>query len=358
MTRYIEIIVPPGKKIPTINEHGALLLPYDIQDDYCWINNIGAVTSDDKDTLFVIQTSDKHFSLFPGPEFSPRLYRGQTVFYNECVPLLFREPITQIKYLTDLLKKYEFYKLMAGHPIIRHLQGWCIDGKYFKINMEGLSGHYEFSTPMMDVTRSKDIAMFFALCEKKEDNQYRPIIDENRYVILYTVDLTTLLENSKSYFHVIGFQALPRPDVQMAYSLVVGYKENFNLFPFVSYERFRVNRKQSEKYFEIFEGGAKLFPNDIVDDMAREIKLSIEIDREVLEVCFERHLIPKIWANTSKVENFLKRFNYIVTDKHLEFSDEVKSHIIEKWNTNPPLSPGRVKCRFVSEPDCGLSIDS
>ena len=349
MNRYIEIIVPPYEKILSINEYRSLLLSCDVQDDYCWINNIGCITYKEKDTLFIVQTSDKHFSLFPGPEFSPRLYRGQTGFYNECVPTLFRKPLTKIKHLTDILKKYEFYKLMAGHPIIRYLQGWCIDEKYFKIDMEGLSGHYEFATPMMDVTQSKDVAMFFAMCEKTEDNQYRPIIDESRYVVLYTVDLKTLLENSNSNFNVIGFQALPRPDIQMAYSLGVGYKENFNLFPFVSFEKFRVDRKQSEKYFEMFEGGAKLFPNDIVDDMAREIKLSIEIDREVLEVCFERHLIPKIWGKISEVESFLKRFNYKVTDKHLIFSEEVKSKIIEKWNTNPPLYPGRVKCRFFSE---------
>jgi hypothetical protein len=355
LKRYIELTVPKDKRIPSIKEFGSFLLPCDIKDDYCWINNFGAVTSNDKDALFVVKTYDKHFSLLPGPEFSPRLYRGQTKFYNECVPLLFREPITQINYLTDLLKKYEFYKLMAGHPIIKYLQGWCIDENYFKINMEGLSGHYEFATPLIDVTRSKDIAMFFAMCEKNEDNQYRPIIDENRDVVLYSIDFGSVLKNSDSYINVIGFQALPRPDVQMAYSLVVGYKENFNLFPFVSYKRFSVNRKQSEKYFEMFEGGAKLFPNDIVDDRAREIKQSMEIDREVLDVCFEKHFIPKIWANASEVDNFLKKFNYMVTDKHLEFSNEVKNQIIEKWNTNPPLYPGRVKCRFVSEP---LSIDS
>lgn len=348
MNRYIDINVPPGKRIPNTKEFGALLLSNNVQDDYCWINNYGCFTTKSKDALFVVQTSDEHFSLLPGPEFLPRLYRGQTGFHNKCVPLLFREPITQINYLTGLLKKYEFYKLMAGHPIIRYLQGWFIDGKYFKIDMEGISAHYEFMTPLLDFTRSKDIAMFFAVCEKNEDNLYRPIIDESRDVVLYTVDLVALLGNNNSYFNVIGFQALPRPDVQMAYSLVMGYKENLNLFPFITYEIFKVNRKQSEKYFDLFEGGAKLFPNDIVDDMSLEIKQSLEIDREVLQFCFEKHLIPNSWANISEVENFLKRFNYKVTDKCLKFTDELRSKIVEKWNANPPLYPARVKCRFVS----------
>ncbi len=345
-----EITVPTGMKIPAIESYGSNLLSYGISDDGCWINHIGCVASGNKDALLVVQTDDNHFSLLPGPEFSPRLYRGQTDFHRECVPSLFRK-LTQIKYLTDLLKKYEFYKLMAWHPIVRVLQGWCIDGKYFNVDMEGLSAHYEFATSMMDVTRSKDIAMFFALCKKnKKSNRYEPITDEDHEVVLYTVDMKAMLKNRNSDFHVIGFQALPRPDAQKAYSFFVSHKQNFNTCPFVNYKKFRVNRKQSEKYFEMFEGGEKLFPNDIVDEMAWEIRQSMEIDREVLEVCFERHWMPKAWANALEVGIFLNEFGYVVAEKHLEFSDEVKRKIVEKWNNNSPLNANRVKCRFNSEP--------
>ena len=344
-----EITVPEGKRIPTIENYGSLLLPCETRHYYCWMNQLGCVASKDRDTLLVIQTYAKHFSLLHGPEFSPWLYRGQTGFYKRRVPLLFRKA-TPIRYLTDLLKKYEFHKLMAEHPIVRSLRNWYIDGKHFKIDMEGLSAHYEFATSMIDVTRSRDIAMFFALCEKnKKSNRYEPITDESREVVLYTVDLKAWLENSNSSFHVIGFQALPRPDAQEAYSFLVRHKQNFSAWPFVSFKRFRVDRKQSERYFEMFEGGAKLFPNDVVDDMAREIKQSRQIDREVLEVCFEKDWIPKVWTGTAEVSKFLNEFGYVVTEKHLEFSNEVRKEIIAKWNTNPPLHADRVKCRFVSE---------
>ncbi|MEI7638903.1 MAG: FRG domain-containing protein [Syntrophus sp. (in: bacteria)] len=283
----------------------------------------------------------------------PRLYRGQTCFHDQCVPSLFRLGKNQIGYLTSLLKKYEFQKLIAGsHPIIGYLQNWTIDGKYFKIDMEGLSQHYEFATSMIDVTRSKDIAMFFALCERTAtSNLYEPIIDENREVVLYTVNLKVLLENNYPNFHIIGFQALPRPDLQKAYSLFIDHKDNFNIVPFVSYERFRVKRKQSEEYFQMFDGGDKLFPkNDIVSNIAQEIRESKEIDREVVETCYQRHWIPKIWANTSELVKFLNTFGYGVVEKHLEFSAEQKRTIIEKWNSKPPLNSDRVKCRFVYEP--------
>lgn len=69
-----------------------------------------------------------------------------------------------------------------------------------------------------------------------------------------------------------------------------------------------------------------------------------------MEVCFERHLIPKIWADMSGSGKFLNEFGYVATEKHLEFSDEVRRKIVEKGNNTPPLHAGRVKCRFVSEP--------
>jgi len=84
--------------------------------------------------------------------------------------------------------------------------------------------------------------------------------------------------------------------------------------------------------------------------MAQEIRESKEIDREVMETCHQRHWIPKIWANTSKLVKFLNTFGYGVTEKHLEFSAEQKRRIIEKWNSKPPLNSDRVKCRFVYEP--------
>lgn len=349
MSTHIEIPVPLGSSIPTIDHYAALLLPFEIQDDYCWINQCGCVASEDRDSLCIVQTDDKHFSLLPGPEFSPRLYRGQPVFYKECLPSIFRKP-TQIKYLADLLKKYEFYKLMAGHPIVGHLLSWCIDGKYFKIDIEGLAAHYEFATAMIDVSRSRDVAMFFALCEKNSGGRYEPILDETREVVLYTINLQALMYANNPALHVIGFQPLPRPDVQKAYSLWINHRENFNAYPFVSCEIFPVRRKESERYFDMFEGGAKLFPNDPVDDKAREIRQSREIDREVLETCFKRHWIPKVWNNPGEITKYLGRYGYSVKKKQLEFSDGNKKMIIEKWNTSATLSTDRVKCRFVAEP--------
>jgi len=349
INKYISINIPQGKHIPTTEDYFSNLNPLGIKDD-CRINQIGCITPDNEDILCIVANDDTQFSLLPGPEFSPRLYRGQPRFYEKCTSSLFRAPITQIKYLTALLKKYEFYKLMADHPIISYLNQWFIDGKQYKINMEGISGHYEFKTPMLDVTRSKDIAMFFALCERNKGQKYEPIMDENREVVLYTIDISTLLIGSNSDLNIVGFQALPRPDVQKAFTIIVGKDDNFNNYPYVNCEKFKVNREQSKKYFEMFEEGKILFPSDLVDIKAIEIQRSLEIDREVLEVCFEKHWIPKIWPNLYELCIFLNKHRYRIVDKNLKFSEEEKYRIIKQWNESNTLSTDRVKCRLVSPP--------
>jgi hypothetical protein len=319
LNTYIDFSIPEGKKFPDLKGHVALTLPIEVQDDCCILNQHGAVTSENEDLLLIVKTDEKHFSLLPGPEFSPRLYRGQTAFYDKCVPLLFRQPITQIKYLIDLVKKYEFYKLMFSHPVLNYLYDWRLGDLSFKVDLEGMAAHYEFGTPFLDVTRSKDVAMFFALCEKSGD-KYQPIMDKTRTAVLYTVYFHELIKEKISDFHVVGFQALPRPDAQKAYSIVVGYNQNLNDYKSIKYELINIDRNKSKKYFELFEGGKILFPENPIDIRAEDIQRSMEVDSEVLETCYSKKLIPNAWTKFSELIKFLEKFGYRICEKQLAFS--------------------------------------
>lgn len=341
-------MLPQGKRLMTITEYAKMLMPYECEDDYVWINQHNLVSSGSDDDLYVVQTDKNHFKLLPGPEFSPRLYRGQPEFYENCIPKLCREK-TDIDYIVALIKKYEFYKLIIeSHPIIHELLTWNIDDKYFEMDMEGLSQHYEFSTQMMDVTRSKDIAMFFALCDKNETtNQYEPIFDESRVVVLYTINMHQLLK--KTGLNIVGFQALPRPDAQRAFSIYLDWNENFNLQPYVKYEKFQVKCKLSEKYYNLFEGGTKLFPKDIVDSKALEIELSKKFDRDVLERCFKEKLIPRLTEEFSDFIKILISNGYIITEKKLTFSNNEKKEIILNWEARKSNYFQRIKYRLASD---------
>ncbi|MFH1581169.1 MAG: hypothetical protein ABIC39_03735, partial [Pseudomonadota bacterium] len=94
---------------------------------------------------------------------------------------------------------------------------------------------------------------------------------------------------------------------------------------------------------------AKLFPKDIVDDKASELRSSKEIDREVLENCFEKRYLPRIANNISDLITILKANGYVVTDKELLFSKNEKKTITTKWERMKPFYLQRVKYRGTSE---------
>ncbi len=351
MSEYIEINVPAGMNLPNIRSYAAGLLPSTVEEDGCIINQFFCMADGDPESLCVVQTDASHFSLLPGPEFSPRLYRGQNRYFAKCLPTFLRPPLTKIKILTDILKKYEFFKLLCSHPIVKYLAEWKIADKGFKVDFEGLAAHYEFSTLKLDLTRSKDVAMFFALCEKEDlqSDEYKPIDGANREAVLYTVDLNKLFADNRQDFHVVGFQPLPRPDAQKAYCFNAGTQSDFNDFSFVTVERTKVDPKLAQHYFELFEGGRKLFPNDPIDLIAKEIRNSKQIDREVLETSFDRNLIPPDWPNINELKHFLGVHGYGITDKGLHLDSESQQKIVTKWNAQCPLNASRVKFRLVSE---------
>lgn len=184
---YSKIVIPENMHLFSLEHYASSILPFEVQDDNCWINTYGAVTSQDNDSLFVVQIDDNHFRLLPGPEFSPRLYRGQTTIYEECLPSLFRKPFDPIRYMVNILKKYEFYKAIASHPIVNYLDKWFIDGKQFSLDFKGLAAHYEFATSMVDVSKSKDVAMFLLHVKKTNKQGSMNLLQKNTIKVFYTL---------------------------------------------------------------------------------------------------------------------------------------------------------------------------
>lgn len=103
-------------RLPSIEEFSADLVSMQVAEDACWISESGAITDTSIDLLLPVRTSEQHFRLMPGPEFSPRLYRGETAFYQICVPTMFRPGISNIDRCFAIGKVIELSTLMDHHP--------------------------------------------------------------------------------------------------------------------------------------------------------------------------------------------------------------------------------------------------
>jgi hypothetical protein len=339
---------PKGKRLPTFDEYTGNLLPIEFKDDNCKINNYGCLTDNEGDYI-AIRTGDDKFRLMPGPEFSPRLYRGQNCYYPDCKPSIYR--IKEYpKYVLNKIKLFEFIKLIGSSPIVGLMRNLKIMGCSFSVAFHGLAQHYELETEMLDFTRSKDISMFFALCEKNwKSGCYEPILDETKEAVIYSLDIKKMV-NSGETVNIIGMQPLLRPYKQKACS--INMRDNLNTKPYITYTKIRVNKKEAVKYYEMFDGGKVLFPEEIVNNKANEIKKSRAIDKEVVDYMFKEKIFSESVNNTNDLVRVLKDEDVEITDKaaELSFSKDETVAMQNNWRIIESDLIKKIKVRAIVDP--------
>ncbi|MES2025447.1 MAG: FRG domain-containing protein [Pseudomonadota bacterium] len=61
-------------------------------------------------------------------------------------------------------KSIELSAVMDRHPATRDLMAYQIEGLDFALSIEAIAQHYQYPTQLLDFSRSRDVAMFFATC--------------------------------------------------------------------------------------------------------------------------------------------------------------------------------------------------
>jgi hypothetical protein len=292
-----------GKRLPSIDEFACLLIQNGEANDHCLTNDWGLVTEPNNDILIAVQTADQHFRFMPGPEFSPRLYRGETVFHQRCVPTIYRPGISFVDHLFAICKQIELSRLMDLHPATVDLKDLRICDLSFDFNIEAIAQHYGFKTSLMDFSRSKDVAMFFATCEH-HSGIYSPL--QNGTAVLYTADLKALINDRKELrtpFLPLGLEPLPRPEAQKALAVRLRPDENLNNMSWVSHEKVQITPELSQFYFEMFDGGKKLFPVNPFDEHVSSIRCSKLLPLDIVAFAMDQGFIPNHPQGLSGVRN-------------------------------------------------------
>lgn len=313
------------KDIYNIDQYSLLL------SDDSLINHLGCHSTSNKDALFPLKVSKSKFLLLPAPEFSALLYRGQNEYFEICKPTLLRQ-MNIIEKLTATLQKIEFITALKTHPLITIFKDKNFLEKYpqfpnykLDINYEAIAQHYEFKTKHLDFSRDKDIAMFFMSCRyDSTSKKFIPISDDSMG-IMYSYDFKLGILKNEHTINPIGFQPFSRPDKQKAFSIVFNKNINFNDFDFVKKERIKLTKKLCEKYYDMFDGGAKLFPKDEISELAYEIQESNYISKDTIE----RY---STFSKTSKktIISKLKANKFLITDNNYSFNISN----IDKFNKN------------------------
>jgi len=349
MPFVIDELVMQGKRLPNIEEYGELLLSMDSDDDYGWVNDYGCVTSPSLDLLMAVQTSPEHFRFMPGPEFSPRLYRGETEYHAQCVPSISRG-ICDNEALYWVGKWIELSALMDQHPATFDLAASRIGGLTFGLNIEAIAQHYGYKTLLLDFSRSRDVAMFFATCSYDAvKNEYCPLPAGR--AVLYTVDVRKLIVQRKGNAALVplGFEPLPRPEAQRALAVRMLPGENLNDMGWAQKEFIEITPLLSSKYFEMFEGGRKLFPQNPFDGLILERLLNGVLPIEALRHGLDGGWLPKHSRGLDGAIEELEKIGYRVESRSVVVGADIINAAAEDWKKQRTSFYRRIQVRGVAE---------
>lgn len=350
MPFFINDLERRGVRLPSIEEFAAGLISMKISDDNCWISEAGAITDNSIDLLLPVRTSDKHFRFMPGPEFSPRLYRGETEFHPVCVPTMFRPGNSDVDRCFAIAKGYELSTLIDHHPATHDLNKSRIGNLSFEFNIQAIAQHYGFKTGLMDFSRSKDVAMFFATCSHDPVTEsYVPL--QEGTAVLYTADLKRLIEHRKgsATFLPLGLEPLPRPEAQRALAVRLNPGENLNDIPWATREVVEITPELSQHYFDMFDDGAKLFPPDPFDDHVRAIRDSKFLPLEVLAYSMYIGQVPAHPQGVEGARLELIASGYEVERCSIAVHPAVIQAAAEAWERQKDGYYNRIRCREVCD---------
>jgi hypothetical protein len=283
----------------------------------------------------------------PGPEFSPRLYRGQNCYYSLCQPTLFRKP--RLPPLFAFLKLRELGFILSQHPAVRAICSFTIEGLWFDFDVEAIGQHYGYATPLLDFSRSRDVALFFATCVKDPTTgRYAPM--KSGTAALYTAYLKELVQQrGDRAFLPLGFEPLPRPYEQKAMAVRLRKGENLNEMTWVKCDRIDVTLDQSQKYFDMFDGGSKLFSPHPFEAFIDRHMASRSICRSTISFAAEQNALPK--AMTAKeVEDKLSiaGFSLADDDKVIVVSEDIIRDANLHWQALAAEFNSKLRLRGVS----------
>lgn len=187
------------------------------------------------------------------------LYRGQSSFFEKCLPSLYRRRWTNLQSLERLVQIEDFKHILQDNPEIRdNIKGGL------SINYNGLAQHYGIETNIIDLTNSFGVAAFFATSDYNQlDGSYRPVMEITRKGVIYFLPMGIFGFGpaSKNQIWPIGMEALVRPGEQRGFGAYLKENQDFHTLGGSRFF-FWQNAEASIECHRRFGFGTVLFPYD------------------------------------------------------------------------------------------------
>lgn len=291
----------------------------------------------DETDYILTRLNSGRYNLKPNLHHRKFLFRGQTAFYDQCTPNLFR--VNKSRYTADLIHGQEMMLLTLSHPLVRLLDyGVNLLGYNFtfEMNLYGLNQHYYNKTCLLDLTSDINVAGFFATnkYDSKTDT-YTPMTDVDQLGVLYYYNIGSNDDFVYQGLSAIGLQVFPRSGRQSGFLQRLDKGMNFNDRPQVKWVFFKHDAHVSEYYSQLFHQGVDLFPHDILEQHWKARNPNIVSDRTViLNMIMNEHKESKsqIMKELSSRGLSVRKYIPMFTPKELhEYYQDIKNGFWEHW---------------------------
>lgn len=333
-----------------MSEYAEILLPMEGSLDDESVNQFGLVTTGNLDEYYLVQTSNSGYRMMPGPEFSPRLYRGQSKRYASCKPSLFRGDYQYIDLLYWTAKRVELGIILSRHPAVNDIMSWDFDGLIFDFNLQSVAQHYQYPTQMLDLSRNRDIAMFFATHDFTISSS-RPKPAVGNEAVIYTIDVKTLLntEDEDHRFIPIGIDPLPRSAAQKAFGLELDISGDLEKMAGVHAETFIVTEELAIEAASKVGGYDGLFPFDPFEEHIATVKNSRKIALEAIDTAVSVGLMPLEYTS-SIISNMLVSVGYVIdTASYVLPQPKIIAEAAYEWQRQRENYTRMIRWRGVSD---------
>lgn len=218
------------------------------------------------------------------------VFRGQTKFFDRCLPTLYREKKTEEEILIERLRCCEFEVYLKQLPQVEDFEK-----RNFSIDYMGLSQHYGLKTDVIDLTNSLDVALFFATCNMSKDGKsFSPQEEDKDYIgyiyAVHTEEMTERDNQLKSLFDgkisAIGMQPFYRPGNQRGFGMHLEKDETLTGLLY----SFSYTKEDSKRIFESFQNGNELWHEDEISSTARGIAMAKTFCYEAMNLCMKRYV--------------------------------------------------------------------
>lgn len=272
------------------------------------------------------------FSIKPTLANNKFLFRGQSQYYERCVPGLFRvsDNVARHQYVDDVIQINEFEVLLRQHPLVKLFeQGFYLLHEFFRFRVDyvGLSQHYYNRTPMLDLTSDMDVAKFFAVTwfNMKEDRYEKYTGDELGVLYYYDLapDAFTRRDGRNYLVETIGKQPFMRSGNQYGFLIRLDDTMDFNQLPEVRCVFFRHDKAITDRIFADAADGDKYMPQEMLRShwhkRMNDEKVRKEISTEAIQLNFKNN--PGVLQNSIVKE--LQSKGYHISSKNKQsFSEE------------------------------------